>query len=191
MMEVHLAQPSGPSDHETPRAGVGAGTTRQGDPQPTTTGPAHSTTGQAGELGQQARAVVDDVKREARDAAEHAKHAARATAASQKDAAADRMGGYAHALNSASDDLRDRGQDLAANYVHQAAGGLEHAANVIRERDVDQLLGTVEDFARRQPVAFLGAAVAAGFGLARLMKSSAHRRHGTSAGIEPQSGGLT
>ena len=162
-MEVHLAKSPGPSDQETPRDA-----------------------GDARELGQQARAAVDDVKREARDAAEQAKQKARTTATAQKDAVAERMGGFAHALNTASDDLRERGQEFAAAYVHKAAGGLEHASEVMRERDVDQLLGTVEDFARRQPVAFLGAAVAAGFGLARLMKSSADRRHGT----EPQGGGM-
>jgi len=184
MMEVHLAKPSGPSDHQIP--GVEAGTIRQ--PQSTPSGSARASTGEA--VSEQARSVVDDVKREARDAAEDAKDTARATAASQKDAAAERMGGYAHALNSASDDLRDRGQAFAAEYVHQAADGLEHASKFMRERDVDQLLGTVEDFARRQPVAFLGAAVAAGFGLARLMKSSAERRHGTPAGSEHRDGGI-
>ncbi len=62
--------------------------------------------------------------------------------------------------------------------------------DVMRERDVDQLLGTVEDFARRQPVAFLGAAVMAGFGIARLMKSSADRRHGAAASAGPRAGSM-
>ena len=52
----------------------------------------------------------------------------------------------------------------------------------MRERSLDDLIGTVEDFARRQPVAFIGGAVAAGFGLARLMKSSADRRRSVVAG---------
>jgi hypothetical protein len=48
-------------------------------------------------------------------------------------------------------------------------------------RDADELIGTMEDFARRQPVAFLGGAVAAGFGFARFMRSSAERRRGAAA----------
>jgi hypothetical protein len=185
-LEVHVAQPSGPSDHNTARGHVGGGTVRH-EPQ-TATSTASAGAGET-ELGQQARAAVDEVKQEARDAAEQVEQKVRATAATQKDAAAERMGGFAHALNAASDDLRERGQEFAAQYVHKAADGLEHASEAIRERDVDELIGTVEDFARRQPVAFLGAAVAAGFGLARLMKSSAERRHGASHGTQPRVGG--
>lgn len=166
-MEGHLAKPPGSANHETQRGA-----------------------GEAPELGQQARAAVDDVKREARDAADHVKHKARATANTQKEAVAERMGGFAHALNTASEDLRESGQDFAAEYVHKAAGGLEHVSDVMRERDVDQLLGTVEDFARRQPVAFLGAAVMAGFGIARLMKSSADRRHGAATSAGPRTGSM-
>jgi hypothetical protein len=185
-MEVHLAQPSGPSDQNPTRQGV-VGVSPRTAPQ--TTPSASTATGAASDLGQQTREAVDEVKHEARDAARHAKQQARSAATKQKDAAAERVGGFAHALNTASDDLRERGQEFAAQYVHKAADGLERASDVLRERDVDQLLGTVEDFARRQPVAFLGAAVAAGFGLARLMKSSAERRHGASHGTQPRVGG--
>jgi hypothetical protein len=125
----------------------------------------HKAKDQARELGQQAKETLD-----------HAKDSVRATATKQKDAAAERMDGVAHALMSASDDLRAGGQEFAAGYVKQAAGGLERVSDAVRDRDIDDLIGTVEDFARRQPVAFLGGAVVAGFGLARLMKSSADRR---------------
>jgi Sec-independent protein translocase protein TatA len=162
-----LTKPPGSADRETPRGAS-----------------------EAPELGQQARAAVDDVKREAHDAAEQAKHKARTAATTQKDVAAQHMGGFAHALNTASEDLRESGQELTAEYVRKAAGGLEHVSDVMRERDVDQLLGTVEDFARRQPVAFLGAAVMAGFGIARLMKSSADRRHGAAASVGPRAGSV-
>jgi hypothetical protein len=122
------------------------------------------------------------MKAGARDAAEDVKEQLRSSAASQKDAAAQQMDGWAHALKTASDDLDNRGQGSAAGWVRQAAAGLERASGTVRERNVDDLLGTVEDFARRQPVAFLGGAVVAGFGLARLMKSTADRRRGTATG---------
>jgi hypothetical protein len=130
----------------------------------------------ARELGQQAEEAVDQ-----------AKDRVRSTATKQKDAAAEQMDGFAHALKSASDDLRSGGQDFAAEYVQQAAGGLERVSDAVRERNVDDLIGTVEDFARRQPVAFLGGAVVAGFGLARLMKSSADRRRSSAS----HDGGIT
>lgn len=145
------------------------------------------------ELGEQARAAAEDAKREMGETTEkvarQVKDQVRANATGQKDAAARQMEGFAHALETASGDLRQRGQDFAAQYVDQAAGGLSRASDAVRERDLDDLIGTVEDFARRQPVAFLGGALAAGFGLARLMKSSADRRRSSGAGTGTGQGG--
>jgi uncharacterized phage infection (PIP) family protein YhgE len=127
---------------------------------------------------EQAREAAAEIKEGARGVAEDVKEQVRASTAKQKDAAAQQIDGWAHALNTASDDLRDRGQESAAAWIRQAAAGLQRASGTMRERDIDDLFGTVKDFARRQPVAFLGGAVIAGFGLARLMKSSADRRGG-------------
>jgi hypothetical protein len=137
--------------------------------------------GEAHALKEQARETAEEVKAGVQGAAEDVKEQVRSSAVRQKDAAAQQMDGFAHALKSASDDLQGRGQDSAAAWVRQAASGLERVSSTVRERNVDDLIGTVEDFARRQPVAFLGGAVAAGFGLARLMKSSADRRRSTAA----------
>jgi hypothetical protein len=45
-----------------------------------------------------------------------------------------------------------------------------------------ELVGQVQDFARRHPTAFLGATVIAGFALIRFLKSSAASRNETSTG---------
>jgi len=177
-----MAHPQGPSQPGATGVGADAPDTSHRDPQGTGDAFARTAAEEAAELRQQARDVTEEVKHEAREAAEEAKQQARASAVRQKDAAAQRMGGFAHALKTASDDLRQQGQGFAADYVQQAAGGLERASDAMRERDLDHLIGSVEDFARRQPVAFLGGAVVAGFGLARLMKSSADRRRGAVAG---------
>jgi hypothetical protein len=129
----------------------------------------------------EARAATEEVARDAREMAHQVKEQAYSTADRQKEAAAQQMGGWAQALRTAADDLRNRGQEMAAAYVGQAADGLERASGTVRARDVDELIGTIEDFARRQPVAFLGGAVVAGFGLARFMRSSADRRRSSAA----------
>jgi hypothetical protein len=152
------------------------------DPQKSTDEFVHAAKGEAHGLKEQARETAAEMKEGAREVAEDVKAQVRSSAATQKDAAAEQMDGWAHALKSASDDLQGRGQDSVATWVRQAADGLERASGTVRERGVDDLLGTVEDFARRQPVAFLGGAVAAGFGLARLMKSSADRRRSATTG---------
>jgi hypothetical protein len=167
-MEAHMANgQADPADQEAPRASDEW---------------AHAAKDEARAIKEQASGAAAEIKAEARHAAEQVKEQVRSGAAKQKDVAVQQMEGWAHALRSASDDLQDRGQDTAASWVRQAAASLERASGGMRERGVDDLIGTVEDFARRQPVAFLGGAVVAGFGLARLMKSSADRRRTAAAG---------
>ena len=105
---------------------------------------------------------------------------ARSAVDQQKEVAIGGIEGVAHALRSASDDLRERGQPLAAEYSRQVADGLESMANWVSRRNVDDVTGGLEDFARQRPVAFIGGAMVAGFALARFMKSSSARRSRTS-----------
>ena len=137
----------------------------------------------------QAQAAAEDLKRHARDLAEDAKARARAAANQQKDVAADRVHGFASALRTAADDLSGRDQRLAASYVEQAADSLERVSDALQGQNFDELIGGVEDFARRQPVAFLGGAVLTGLVLARFMKSSAARRQPEAGGYPPAGSG--
>ena len=105
---------------------------------------------------------------------------ARSAVDQQKEAAVGGIEGMAQALRSASDDLQERGQPVVAEYSRQVADGLESMANWVSRRNVDDLVGGVEDFARQRPVAFIGGAMVAGFALARFMKSSSARRSRTS-----------
>ncbi len=124
----------------------------------------------------QARAAVDDLKQQARDLAGDAKARARAAAGRQKDAVAEQVYGFASALKSAADDLNQREQRFGAGCFEQVADGLEQVSEALRRRDLAEVVESVEDFARRQPVAFIGGTVAAGLALGRFMKSSAARR---------------
>jgi hypothetical protein len=114
----------------------------------------------------------------ASDAASEARHEARSFAETQKDEAAGRVGGVASAIRSAAGDLDDQNQSAVADYARQAATGLDRVSDALSNRSIDDLVHTVEDFARRQPVAFLGGSVLAGFVMARFAKSSSERRHG-------------
>jgi len=129
-------------------------------------------------LSERAKGKAGDLKRQAEQAADDMRHRARSAAMDQKNAAASRMEGVAHALRTASDDLQSQGQPMIAEYSRHVAEGLESMADSLGKRDVDELVGSVEDFARARPVAFLGGAVVAGFALARFMKSSSARRYG-------------
>jgi hypothetical protein len=119
----------------------------------------------AGELKQQAKETADEVRERVRSVADQQKHAA-----------VGRVEGIAHALRTASDELRDQGQPMLAEYSRYAAEGLESMAQSLDRRDVSDFVDGIEQFARERPVTFLGGAMVAGFALARFMKSSSARR---------------
>jgi vacuolar-type H+-ATPase subunit E/Vma4 len=128
-------------------------------------------------LTDRAREKAGELKRQAEEAAHGMRDRARSIADQQKHAAAGRVEGVAHALRRASDDLREQGQPMIAEYSRYAAEGLESMAQSLDRRDVDDFVEGVENFARERPVAFLGGAMVAGFALARFMKSSSARRY--------------
>ena len=61
-------------------------------------------------------------------------------------------------------------QDWLAQLVERGADELGNLASTVRSNDLRGLIGKLEDMARRQPVLFVGAAMAAGFASARLGK---------------------
>jgi ABC-type transporter Mla subunit MlaD len=99
---------------------------------------------------------------------------ARELAEAQKQNSAEKIGGVAAAVRNAAGDLEG---DLprAAGYIHQAADTMERASTALREQSLDELIGSLGQFARSQPAAFFGAAVLTGFALSRFIKSSAQR----------------
>jgi hypothetical protein len=125
---------------------------------------------------QQVKEKTVELKRQAKETAEDLRDRARSMADQQKDAAVGRVEGIAHALRTASDELRDQGQPMVAEYSRYAAEGLENMARSLDRRQVGDFVNSIEQFARERPGVFLGGAMVAGFALARFMKSSSARR---------------
>jgi hypothetical protein len=102
---------------------------------------------------------------------ESAKDAVLSTAEAQKAGGADRLDGLSKAVHEAADDL---GHEMpkAASYIHAMADRLGDASASLRNRNIEELVGTVNDFARRQPAASFVGAMVAGFALSRLLKST-------------------
>jgi gas vesicle protein len=96
----------------------------------------------------------------------------------QKNAGADFISGVAGAVRRAANEFDDQ-LPLAGQYIRRAATQIDCASEALRRRDLSELLGGVQDFARRQPTAFLGATVLAGFAVVRLFKSSTPQQHST------------
>ena len=101
------------------------------------------------------------------------KDSARSVIGGQQKAAASGLGQFAGALRKAAREMGDGDQQAPmSRMIESAADGLERFSGTLRERDLDGLVRDVESFARRQPVVFFGAAIAAGFLAMRFMKAS-------------------
>jgi hypothetical protein len=101
-----------------------------------------------------------------------AKETARTKMNQQKDAAAEGLGEVAGALRDAA--RRQRGDGAGeplARLTGSAADGLDRLSSTLRNKDVGAMLRDMDNFARNQPVAFFGLALAAGFLAVRFLKA--------------------
>jgi gas vesicle protein len=126
----------------------------------------------ASEAREQATTVADSAK----DLASKASEKLMNSVEEQKAAGADFVSGMAGALRRAAHEFGEVPQ--AEQYIRLAANQIDSVSEAFRKRDVNQLVSDVQGFARRQPTAFLGMAVLAGFAAVRFLKTST----GTSAG---------
>ena len=117
----------------------------------------------------------DDVRRSAESTvatiAEQAQQTAEAHVSTQKDQAAGALHSVAEAVRRSSDQLRDE-QPQLASLASQAAERVDDVSDYIRQHEVRDFVRTAEDFARREPLIFLGGAFAVGFLAARFLKAS-------------------
>jgi len=100
----------------------------------------------------EASSMVAGVK----DLASHAGEKLMDVAETEKKAGTDFAAGMAGAIRRAADEFADD-VPQAAEYIRGAADQVDYITKSLRDRNVGQLISDVEDFARRQPTAFLGA----------------------------------
>jgi hypothetical protein len=113
------------------------------------------------EAAQQVHATAETAKREAHDYAE-----------TQREAAGAGIGAFATALQAGASSLDEEGQRTAASFGHQAAASVQDLADWVQNRSVGELWQEAQRYTRQQPGVAFGGAVAAGFFLARFLKSS-------------------
>ncbi len=132
--------------------------------------------------GSQSRGIAAQASDAARDLGDRAIHTAkevvagtesklRTTAEEQKALGAERVSAIAGAISRTADELESE-LPQAARYVRGAATEIQNFSDAVRNRDFNVLLRDVQDLARRQPAAFLGVSVLAGFAAVRFLKTS-------------------
>jgi hypothetical protein len=116
---------------------------------------------------------ASDLVDAAKDVASQATDKFKATVDGQKTAGADYVGSLANTIRRAAREF-DGDLPIAGSYIRKAASQVEGVADTIRTGNFNDLVRGAQSFARRQPTAFLGIAVLAGFGVVRFLKSSAN-----------------
>jgi hypothetical protein len=119
-------------------------------------------------LKDQASDFVDTAKDVASQASDKLKKAVDA----QKSAGAEYVSSLAGTIRRAAKEF-DGDLPMAGTYIRKAAAQVEGVADTIKTGNFNDLVKGAQSFARRQPTAFLGMAVLAGFGVVRFLKSSA------------------
>ena len=109
----------------------------------------------------------------AKDVASQATDKFKQTVDGQKSAGADYVGSLADTIRRAAKEF-DGDLPIAGTYIRKAATRVEGVADTIRSGNFNNLVRDAQSFARRQPTAFLGMAMLAGFGVVRFLKSSAN-----------------
>ena len=107
----------------------------------------------------------------AKDVASQATDKLKQAVDDQKSAGADYVGSLAGTIRRAAKEF-DGDLPIAGTYIRKAAAQVEGVADSIRTGNFNDLVKGAQSFARRQPTAFLGIAVLAGFGVVRFLKSS-------------------
>jgi hypothetical protein len=124
------------------------------------------------------RATADVARDKFKEAADAAKDMASGTADQLEDQARQQQRTGADFIERFAGNIREAGRafendaPFAARGIDSAAGYVEDAAKKIRNGSFSDLVDGAADFAKRQPAAFLGISVLAGFAAVRFLKAS-------------------
>ena len=133
--------------------------------------PSASATERTSRISNQISEFAQTAKSQAASAIQPIANNAKSMAEEQKQRGATRIDGIARAVHSAADEIAKE-VPVAANYVHAAADRLDRTSSMLRDNSVEDLLKMATDFAQERPYLFIGGAVASGFLLTRLLRSS-------------------
>jgi uncharacterized phage infection (PIP) family protein YhgE len=139
--------------------------------------------GMAGSSAEAIKGRASDAMDAAKDMASQATDKLKQSVDDQKNAGADYVGNLADTMRRAAREF-DHDLPIAGAYIRKAAAQIEGVSDSIKTGNISDLVSGAQSFARRQPTAFLGLAVLAGFGAVRFLKSSAN-----SSGASSQSAG--
>ncbi|WP_236843408.1 hypothetical protein [Bradyrhizobium icense] len=131
------------------------------------------------------KASTEMAREKFKEAADAAKDVASGTADRLQEQAGEQQRTGADFIGRLAGDIRNAARafesdaPFAARSINSAAEYVDEAAEKIRNGSLRDLLDGATDFARRQPAAFLGLSVLAGFAAVRFLKASGNQSSST------------
>lgn len=117
--------------------------------------------------------AIDDVKEMGTELIAAVRNSATGLLSEQRNQAADQIAAIGEAVRHTGDSFEhDTGWPIG-RYAAEAARQIGDFAETVRSRPWGDMAGDIEDFARRQPIWYMAAAVGIGFIAGRLLRSSA------------------
>ena len=142
------------------------------------------------------RSSTDTAREKFREAADAAKGAAAGAADGLQDQAREQQRSGADFVGKLAGNIREAARafendvPFAARGINSAADYVDEAADKIRNGSFRDIVDGATDFAKRQPAAFLGLSVLAGFAVVRFLKASggtSSSNQGASSSYQPSS----
>ncbi|MBX5469138.1 MAG: hypothetical protein IRZ21_04480 [Thermoleophilaceae bacterium] len=133
----------------------------------------------------EARQAAGQAQEKVQEAAGQARGRLREQLDKRTSEAGERVTGMAGDARSVSEELRRQGKEAPAKLADQAAERAERLGSYLSESDADRMLGDVESFGRRQPMAVMLGGLAVGFAASRFLKASSSRRYRSEARERP------
>jgi hypothetical protein len=133
----------------------------------------------AAELRDRATSRAAELKSQAADKARDYAQEGKTRAASGLESVAKMIGDSAAQID-------EKLGDAYGDYARRAAEAVSGFSGSLRDKDVDELVGEARDLVRRSPALAIGAAAAAGFVIARLIKAGSEALDETAKAAEPK-----
>ncbi len=153
--------------------------------KPTTTSNIPEDSGQntTDKLKSEASKASEQIKTGAQGVADAVSSKAAGYANQAKETTAEEVKSVASALRSAAEDLRSGSPQERT--ISQIAESLADASDAVRNKDLSEMVGDLNRFAKKNPLVFLGGAVLVGFAATRFAKATSDSRQHRNS---PQSG---
>jgi len=112
---------------------------------------------------------------------------ARSYAEQGKERASAGLGSFAKLIGDGATQVDGALGETYGDYVRRAAGAVSDFSDTLRDKEVDELVDDARDLVRRSPAIAIGAAAAAGFVIARIIKAGSETLDQTAKSVSPKS----